>query len=124
MQLRISAWYIRNPIPVAVLFIALLIAGFAGYKALPIKLLPDVSFPIVQVTVSLPGAAAVEVERQITREIEAAVASVAGVDHVHSSVSLGLSSSAVEFEIGNDPQKAADDVRAAIDRIRASLPAG
>lgn len=124
MNLRISAWSIRNPIPVAVLFIALIIAGFAGYKSLPIKLLPDVSFPIVQVTVSLPGAAAVEVERQITREIEAAVSNIAGVDHVHSSISLGQSSSAVEFDIGIDPQKATDDVRAAIDRIRASLPAG
>jgi multidrug efflux pump subunit AcrB len=120
----ISAWSIRNPIPAAVLFIALWIAGLTGYKALPIKLLPDVSLPIVQVTVSLLGAAAVEVERQITREIEAAVSNVAGVDHVHSSISLGLSGSVVEFEIGIDAQKATEDVRAAIDRIRANLPAG
>lgn len=124
MKLGISAWSIRNPIPVTVLFIALLIAGVAGYKDLPIKLYPDVSFPVVQVTVALPGAAAVEVETQITREIEAAVANVARVEHVTSTVSLGLSSSTVEFEIGVDPQQATDEVRAAIDRIRANLPRG
>ena len=56
MQLRISAWSIQNPIPVVVLFIALLIGGFAGFRSLQIKLFPDVSFPIVLVTITLPGA--------------------------------------------------------------------
>ncbi|UTW08465.1 efflux RND transporter permease subunit [Pseudomonas benzenivorans] len=124
MDLRISAWAIRNPIPVAVLFLALMIAGLAGYRSLPIKLYPDVSFPIVQVTVSLPGAAASEVETQITREVEAALSNVAGVDHVQSSISQGLSSTTVEFEIGEDPQKATDEARSAIDRIRGNLPRG
>ncbi|TWC43228.1 HAE1 family hydrophobic/amphiphilic exporter-1 [Pseudomonas sp. SJZ079] len=124
MNVQISAWAIRNPIPVAVLFIALMIAGMAGYRSLPIKLYPDVSFPIVQVTVTLSGAAASEVETQITREVEAAVSNVAGVDHVQSSVSQGLSSTTVEFEIGEDPQKATDEVRSAIDRIRGNLPRG
>ena len=76
--MRISAWSIRNPIPVVVLFIALLIAGFAGYRSLQIKLFPDVSFPLVQVTITLPGASAREVETQITRLVEAAVFDVAG----------------------------------------------
>nr|WP_067290121.1 efflux RND transporter permease subunit [Marinobacterium profundum] len=124
MNVQMSAWAIRNPIPVAVLFIALMIAGMAGYHSLPIKLYPDVSFPIVQVTVTLSGAAASEVETQITREVEAAVSNVAGVDHVQSSVSQGLSSTTVEFEIGEDPQKATDEVRSAIDRIRGNLPRG
>ena len=124
MNLRISAWSIRNPIPVAVLFIALLIAGIAGYRALPIKLYPDVSFPIVQVTITLSGAAASEVETQITRPVEAAVSNVAGVKHVQSTVTQGVSSTTVEFEIGEDPQKSTDEVRSAIDRIRSSLPRG
>jgi HAE1 family hydrophobic/amphiphilic exporter-1 len=124
MKIRISAWAIRNPIPVVVLFIALLVAGVAGYNSLPIKLFPDVSFPIVQVTITLPGAAAEEVETQITREVEAAVSNVAGVDHVTSTVTQGLSSTTVEFEIGENPQEATDEIRSAIDRIRASLPRG
>ena len=122
--MRISAWAIRNPIPVSLLFIVLLIAGLAGYRALPIKLYPDVSFPIVQVSVTLPGAAPAEVETQITREVEGAVSNVAGVSHVSSVVSLGLSSTSVEFEVGEDPQRTTDEVRAAVDRIRASLPRG
>ena len=124
MNLRISAWSIENPIPITVLFISLLIAGVAGYMALPIKLYPDVSIPVVQVTVTLPGAAASEVETQITREVETAVSNIAGVDHVSSTVSLGYSSTTVEFEVGSDPQKSTDEVRSAIDGIRASLPRG
>lgn len=122
--MRISAWAIRNPIPISLLFIVLLIAGVAGFISLPIKLFPDVSFPVVQVTVTLPGAAPSEVETQITREIEAAATNVAGVEHVQSVVSLGVSSTSVEFEVGEDPQRATDEVRAAVDRIRASLPRG
>jgi HAE1 family hydrophobic/amphiphilic exporter-1 len=124
MNVHISAWAIRNPIPVAVLFLVLSIAGISGYRSLPIKLYPDVSFPIVQVNVTLSGAAASEVETQITREVEAAVSNVAGVNHVQSTVMQGSSSTTIEFEIGEDPQKATDEVRAAIDRIRGSLPRG
>ena len=124
MQLRISAWSIQNPIPITVLFIALLIAGVAGYRSLQIQLFPDVSFPIVMVSVPLPGGAAEEVETQITRLVEAALSNVAGVEHVTSTVTLGLSSTTVEFEIGSNPQQATDEVRAAIDGIRATLPRG
>ncbi|MEK6199075.1 MAG: efflux RND transporter permease subunit, partial [Psychrobacter sp.] len=122
MNLHISAWAIRNPIPVVLLFIVLMIAGMSGYRSLPIKLYPDVSFPIVQVSVTLSGAAASEVETQITRTVEAAVSNVSGVKHVQSVVTQGLSSSTIEFEIGEDAQKATDEVRSAIDRIRSSLP--
>ncbi|MEZ5502217.1 MAG: efflux RND transporter permease subunit [Halioglobus sp.] len=124
MRLSISSWSIRNPIPVSVLFIALIIAGGFGYTLLPVKLYPDVSFPLIQVHITLPGAATSEVETQITDEVEAAVSNIAGVDHVQSTVTQGLSTTRVEFEIGEDPQKATDEVRAAIDRVRSSLPRG
>lgn len=124
MKMQISAWSIRNPIPVSVLFMALMIAGMFGYQSLPVKLFPDVSFPIVQVSVTLPSAAASEVETQITHDVEAAVSNIAGVNHVQSSVSQGLSLSTVEFEIGINPQQATDEVRAAIDGIRRNLPRG
>lgn len=122
--MKISAWAIRNPIPVVVLFIALMIMGISGYNSLPVKLYPDVSFPIVQVSVTLPGAAASEVETQITREVEASVSNVAGVEHVQSTVSEGISSTTIEFAIGEDAQKATDEVRAAVDGVRSSLPRG
>lgn len=122
MQLKISAWSIRNPIPVSLLFIILMIAGALGYGALPVKLYPDVSFPIIQVSVALPGAAAGDVEKQVTREVESAVSNIAGINHVRSTVTEGLSTTRVEFEIGDDPRSATDEVRGVIDEIRNDLP--
>lgn len=123
MRMRISAWSIQNPIPVVVLFLAIMVAGLLAYRAMPIKLYPDVSFPIVQVAVALPSAAATEVETQVTRVVEDGVANVARVKHVISTVTQGMSVTFVEFEIGLEPQRAVDEVRAAIDRVRANLPA-
>ena len=122
MRLAVSAWAIRNPIPVTVLFIALTIAGIAAYLGLPIKQFPDTSFPTVQITVTQNGAAPSELETQVTRLAEDAVASIPGVNHVVSTVTLGQSQIRVEFEIGEDEQKATDEVRTAIDRIRADFP--
>ncbi|WP_116968967.1 efflux RND transporter permease subunit [Blastomonas sp. UPD001] len=122
MKMAISAWSIRNPIPVAVLFIAITIAGIAAYLGLPIKQFPDTSFPTVQITVTQNGAAPAELETQVTRVAEDAVASIPGVKHVISSVTLGQSQTTVEFEIGEDEQKATDEVRTAIDRVRADFP--
>jgi HAE1 family hydrophobic/amphiphilic exporter-1 len=124
MKLRISAWAIRNPLPVALLFIALTIVGLLAYANLPIKQFPNVSFPIVSVTVGQNGAAPSEMENQITRPIENAVASVSGVRHISSTVTLGFSSTTIEFELGQDMQKATDDVRTAVERVRVDLPNG
>jgi len=120
--MHISAWAIRHPIPVTLLFVLLLLSGVAGFSRLPVKLIPDVSFPTVEVRVSLPGASAGTVETQVTRGIEAAVASVAGVDHVQSTVTLGRTTTTVTFDIGEDPQRANDEVKAAVDGIREQLP--
>jgi HAE1 family hydrophobic/amphiphilic exporter-1 len=121
---RVSAWSIRNPIPVAVLFVGLLIAGLAAFAGLPIKLLPSTSIPVVSVTVTQNGAAAAEMENQVTRPLEGALAAVSGVRHVNSIVVQGASSTVIEFELGVDVQKAVDDVRTAVDRTRVLLPAG
>lgn len=122
MKMALSAWSIRNPIPVAVLFIAITIAGIAAYLGLPIKQFPDTSFPTVQITVTQNGAAPAELETQVTRVAEDAVASISGVKHVISTITLGQSQTTVEFEIGEDEQKATGEVRTAIDRVRADFP--
>jgi HAE1 family hydrophobic/amphiphilic exporter-1 len=123
-MIRISAWAIRNPIPVAIMFIALAIAGLAAYGRLPIKHYPNIQFPAVNVTVTQSGAAPAEMENQITRPVENALAGVEYVKHISSAVSLGSSSTSIEFELGTDMQKATDDVRTAIDRERVNLPPG
>ncbi|QGP81253.1 efflux RND transporter permease subunit [Sphingobium sp. CAP-1] len=124
MSFRVSAWSIRNPIPIISLFILLTIAGIVAYVGLPIKQFPNVTFPIVSVSVSQNGAAPTEMENQITRPIENALSSVAGVKHISSTVVLGVSTTTVEFELHSDMQKATDDVRTAVERTRVQLPAG
>jgi HAE1 family hydrophobic/amphiphilic exporter-1 len=124
MKLRISAFAIRNPIPVAILFIALTLMGLISYGQLPIKQFPNISFPLVAVTVTQSGAAPTEMETQITRPIEDAVAGIAGVKHISSDITLGASTTSIEFELGSDMQKVTDEVRTAIDRTRVLLPPG
>ncbi len=121
-QLLISAWAIRNPTPVAVLFIALVIAGLISYMALPIKNFPNVEFPAVSVTVTRSGAAPAEMENQVTRPIENALSGLNHVTTIASSVNQGSSTSVVQFELGTDLQKATDDVRSRVDQTRSALP--
>jgi hypothetical protein len=121
-ELRISAWAIKNPIPVAVLFIALIIAGIGCYLTLPIKQFPNVEFPAVTVTVTQSGAAPGEMETQVTRPIEDAVASISNVKTIRSSVVQGASTTTIEFNLGEDLQKVTDEVRSKVDQTRSLLP--
>lgn len=121
-QLKISAWAIRNPTPVALLFIALVILGIGSYLSLPVKQFPNVSFPAVTVTVTQNGAAPGEMETQITRPIEDVLASIPNVKTVRSSVVQGASTTTLEFELGEDLQKVTDQVRSKVDQARAQLP--
>jgi len=122
--MKISAWAIRHPIPVAVIMIALTLAGIWSYLLLPIKRFPNVEFPVVSVSVTQQGAAPSEMEQQITRPIEDALTGIAGLRHTSSTVTLGSSGTSAEFEIGTDMQKAVEDVRTAVERTRATLPQG
>src|SRR5688572_21352004 len=96
----ISAWAIRNPIPVALLFIGLLLAGLIAYQGLAVKMYPNIQFPVIAVTVTQAGAAPGEMETQITRPVEDAVASVTGVRTIQSVVTQGVSTTSIQFEIG------------------------
>ncbi|MDE2597382.1 MAG: efflux RND transporter permease subunit [Sphingomonadales bacterium] len=122
--MRISAWAIRNPIPVALLFILLTVAGMISYARLPVKIMPNVTMPIVNVTVTQSGAAPSEVENQITRPVENAMTGVSGIKSISSNVTLGASSTTIQFDLGTDVQKATDDVRTAVERTRVLLPSG
>lgn len=124
MNIRMSAWAIRNPIPVVVLMIGLLLAGLTSFVGLPIKPFPDTSFPVVQVTVVQSGASPREMVSQIVRPVESAIAGVQGVRTVQTQVTPGVVAVTAEFPVGSDVQRSLDDVRAAVDAIRPQLPAG
>ena len=87
----ISAWAIRHPTPVILLFVALTLAGVLALVSLPTKQLPDISFAVIRVTVVQPGASATELETQVARPVENAVFGIANVDHVRSTVAHGVS---------------------------------
>ena len=121
-QLRISSWAIRNPTPVALIFVVGVIAGILSYLALPVKYYPNITFPAVRVTVTRAGAAPAEMESQVTRPIENALASLTNVESINSSVTQGSSTTMIQFELGQDLQKATDDVRSKVDQTRNILP--
>jgi HAE1 family hydrophobic/amphiphilic exporter-1 len=118
----ISAWAIRNPVPVTLLFIGLVVAGLIAYSGLAIKQFPNIQFPVVAVTVTQSGAAPGEMETQITRPVEDAIAGITGVDNVQSVVTQGVSTTSIQFQMGEDLQKKTDEVRAKIDQARQVLP--
>ena len=119
---NMSAWAIRNPILPIVLFVVLTFVGIVSFIRLPINLNPDVSFPMVDVTVSQPGAAPTEIETQVTQKIEAAVAGVADVRNITSRAVEGASLTAIEFLIGTPIDRAMNDVRDAVSQVRGELP--
>jgi HAE1 family hydrophobic/amphiphilic exporter-1 len=121
-RLAVSTWAIRNPIPIAVLFIAAVLAGLVSYAGLPIKNYPNIEFPAVFVQVTRSGAAPAEMESQVTRPVENALAGLSNVDSISSTVTEGSSNTLIQFQLGQNLQKATDDVRSKIDQIRNVLP--
>lgn len=115
-------WSIRNPVPVIVLFLALTAAGFVSFHKLGIQDNPDIEFPLVVVTVPYPGVPPSQLESEVTRKIEDAVASVTGIEHVTSIVNEGVSTTSLQFDFDRDMNQAVDDVRDAVTRIRSNLP--
>src|SRR5690606_35192643 len=115
-------WSIRNPVPVVMLFIGLTIAGLLSFPRLGVQDRPDIEFPTVVVTVSYPGVAPSQMESEVTRKIEDAVATIAGIEQMTSTVSEGSSSTNIEFRFGTDLNAVLDDVRDALTRIRSDLP--
>jgi HAE1 family hydrophobic/amphiphilic exporter-1 len=119
---RVSEWAIRHPIPVSVLFIAAVLAGLVAYGGLPIKNYPNINFPAILIQVTRNGAAPSEMETQVTRPVENSLASLSNVETLSSTVTQGNSTTIIEFHLGENIQKATDDVRSKIDQIRNTLP--
>jgi multidrug efflux pump subunit AcrB len=115
-------WSIRNPVPVIMMFIVLLVGGLISFPKLAVQDRPDIAFPFVSVSVSYSGTPPSQMETEITRKVEDAVSNIVGIEHINSTVSQGNSSTNIEFQFGTDLSQAMDDVRDAITRIRPDLP--
>ncbi|WP_179401756.1 efflux RND transporter permease subunit [Burkholderia guangdongensis] len=120
--MNFSAWAIRNPIPPILLFVLVTVAGGVSFWMLPIQKFPDIDFPVVSVTASLPDSTPSQLETEVTRRIEDSVASIGAVKHIASTINDGSSTTMIEFQLEKDVQEAVNDVRDAVSRIRAQLP--
>ena len=106
MNGNVSAWAIRKPIPSILLFVILMVLGIASFKQLPVTRFPNIDIPIVQVRIYQAGTAPVELEAQVTKKIEDAVASVNGLKHVTSTVTEGASLTVIEFRLETNSDRA------------------
>ncbi|MFB9947743.1 efflux RND transporter permease subunit [Rhizobium puerariae] len=122
--MNFSAWSIRNPIAPLLGFALLLYVGIQSFYALPITRFPNIDVPVVSITVTQSGASPAELEMQVTKEIEDAVASISGIDEIQSTVTDGQSQTVVVFRIEKPTEEAVQDTKDAIDKIRSDLPAG
>ena len=120
--MNVSAWAVRSPVPSIVLFMVLMALGLFTFAEMPVKRFPNVDIPVIQVQITQPGASPAELETQVTKEVEDAVAGVTGIKHIVSNVVEGASTTTLEFELGVPIDRATSDVKNAIDQIRADLP--
>jgi multidrug efflux pump subunit AcrB len=121
--MNFSAWSIRNPIAPILAFFLLMVVGIQSFIALPITRFPNIDVPLVAITVTQSGASPSELETQVTKEVEDAVASITGVDELSSTVTDGQSQTLVMFRMEVPTEQAVQDVKDAIDQIRGDLPA-
>ncbi len=122
MALNISAWSIRNPLPSIVFSIILLVLGWVSFTKLAVTRLPSADIPVISVAVSQFGAAPSELEAQVTKTIEDGVSGVEGVRHISSSITDGLSVTTIQFALETNTDRALNDVKDAVTRVRANLP--
>ena len=122
MALNISAWSIRKPLPAIVFSVILLVLGWTSFTRLPITRLPNADIPVVSVVVTEFGAAPAELEAQVTKPIEDAVSGVEGVRNIASSITDGVSATTIMFSLETNTDRALNDVKDAVTRVRADLP--
>jgi hydrophobe/amphiphile efflux-1 (HAE1) family protein len=120
--MNLSGWSIRRPIPIIVLFLVLTLGGLVSFGQLGIDENPNIEFPAITVTVTQTGAGPEELENQVTRPIEDAVAGLGDIDEIRSTVRDGSSNTVISFILGTDVDRATNDVRDAVTRIRQDLP--
>jgi len=121
--MNFSALSIRNPIPAIMLFALLTLAGILAFKANKVQDFPDIELPIVTVSAVLDGAAPAQLETEVARKLEDSVATLQGVKNIYTRVLDGVATITVEFILEKDLSDAVNDVRDAVSRVRADLPA-
>jgi len=113
---------IKRPIATSMAFLIVIVLGIAGFRFLPVDLLPPIEFPQLTIAVNYPNVGPEEIEQIIVQPLENAIAGVPGVKRVRSQASEGRGRVTLEFTQGTNLDEAANDVRAALDRLRSAFP--
>ncbi|MGE5414642.1 MAG: multidrug efflux RND transporter permease subunit [Syntrophomonadaceae bacterium] len=121
--MSVSSPFIRRPIGTTLLTIAVALAGAVSYFVLPVSPLPQVEFPTIQVSASLPGASPETMASSVATPLERQFGRIAGVTEMTSTSSLGSTQIVLQFDLSRNVDAAARDVQAAINAARGNLPA-
>ena len=121
--INFAALFIDRPVATMLLSVAVILAGIAGYSALPVSSLPQVEFAVISVSAQLPGADPETMASAVATPLERQFSRIAGINEITSASSASNASITMQFELGRDINGAARDVQAAINAARSQLPA-
>jgi multidrug efflux pump len=121
--MNISAPFIHRPVATTLLTVAIALAGATAYEVLPVAPLPEVDFPTISVSASLPGGSAEIMASSVATPLERQFGHIAGVTEMTSASTLGSTSITIQFDLSRDIDGAARDVESAINAARTYLPA-
>ncbi len=122
--MNLSALFIHRPIATMLLTIGLVLAGAVSYFLLPVAPLPQVEYPTISVSASLPGASPDTMAATVATPLERSLGAIAGVTEITSSSSQGSTRITLQFDLDRNVDGAANDVQAAINAARTLLPSG
>ncbi len=122
MTMRLTAFSIRKKASVLAILLGLIILGGVSFRTLPVNFLPDLTYPLIRVSIIWPGATPGEIDRSIADPVERLMASVDGVDYLESRITEGNYRLEVNFHYGIDVNVALQDTAAAMGRVTRLLP--
>lgn len=120
--MNISAPFIKRPIGTSLLTLALLMSGALAFTFLPVAPLPQVEFPVIQVSASLPGASPETMASAVATPLERQFGRIAGINQMTSVSQLGSTGIVLQFDLSRNIDAAGRDVQAAINAARSQLP--
>lgn len=122
--MKFFAFFISRPVATLLLTLAIILCGILGFRLLPVAPLPQVDFPVIIVSASLPGASPETMASSVATPLERSLSRIAGVNEMTSTSSLGSTRIILEFNFDRDINGAARDVQGAINAAQSLLPTG
>jgi HAE1 family hydrophobic/amphiphilic exporter-1 len=120
--MNLAELFIRRPVMTTLISLAIIIFGIAAYRFLPVSDLPNVDFPTILVSASLPGASPETMASSVATPLERQFSTIAGISQMTSSSTMGATNITIQFDLSRDLDAAAQDVQSKISAAEAQLP--